>query len=367
MQNLFTTMKLLTALFCLCTVVYAKAQQPGVAENIFIITTDGFRWQEVFNGADSVLISNTKYTADTVLTKLQYWDSALAERRKKLMPFFWNVIAKQGQLLGNRNYDNNVNVANLYKFSYPGYNEILTGYTDPLIYSNKAAVNPNTNILEYLNENENYKGKVVAFSSWSLFPYILGKQRNDLPVYSGYETLPDTADNETLKVINQVQEKIITEKKATRYDAVTFLCAKEYIKTHQPKVVLIALGETDEWAHSSRYDNYLQHATEVDKMIADVWYMIQTSAVYKNKTTMIVTTDHGRGGKSNNWNKHGFLNGSSGQTWLAAIGAGVSARGEVKEKQQLYQKQISATIAALLGMEFKTKHEVAATINFNNY
>ncbi len=356
-------MKLLTVLFCLFTTHAVRAQQPAVAENIFIVTTDGFRWQEVFNGADSVFISDTKYTADTLLTKLQYWDNDCAGRRKKLMPFFWNVIAKQGQLLGNRNFNNKVNTANLYKFSYPGYNEMLTGYADPMIYSNKAIVNPNTNILEYLDANENYKGKVVAFSSWSLFPFILGKERNDLPVYSGYETLPDTGSNQSMQIINELQEKVISAKKATRYDAVTFLAAKEYIKTHQPKVVLIALGETDEWAHSSRYDNYLQHAAEVDKMIGELWYFIQTSPAYKNKTTLLVTTDHGRG--SSQWNKHSFLTAGSGQTWLAALGAGITPKGEVKEPQQLYQKQIAATIAALLGLDFTTTHHAVAAVNFN--
>lgn len=359
-------MKCLIILFCLFASISIKAQHSATAENIFIITTDGFRWQEVFNGADAALINDTKYTADTLLAKLQYWDDNLTERRKKLMPFFWNVIAKQGQLMGNRNYNNNVNVANPYKFSYPGYNEMLTGYTDPFIYSNKATVNPNKNILEFLNETEVYRGKVVAFSSWSLFPYILGKQRNDLPVYSGYQTLPDTATNATMNTLNEVQEKIITEKKATRYDAVTFLCAKEYIKTHQPKVVLIALGETDEWAHSSRYDNYLQHAAEADIMIADLWYYIQTSPVYKNKTALLITTDHGRGSKKNTWNKHSFFTAGSGQTWLAAIGAGVAPKGEVKEPQQWYQKQLASGIAALLGIDFAGSGEVAAKINFTN-
>lgn len=366
MQNLFTTMKVLTALFLLFAALCTNAQQHKTAENIFIITTDGFRWQEVFNGADSVLINNTKYTYDTLLTKLQYWDSNSTERRKKLMPFFWNVIARQGQLIGNRNYDNKMNAANLYKFSYPGYNEILTGYTDPLIFSNKAAVNPNKNILEHLNENEIYKGKVVAFSSWSLFPFILGKERNDLPVFSGYETLPDTGTNPALNMLNELQDKIIVEKKSTRYDAVTFLSAQEYIKTHEPKVVLIALGETDEWAHSSRYDHYLQHAAAVDKMIADLWYFIQTSPSYKNKTAMLITTDHGRGSKAGQWKAHGFLTAGSGQTWLAGIGAGISAKGEDKQPQQLYQKQIAATIAALLGIDFTADHAVAAKMNFNN-
>lgn len=357
-------MKLLTALFCLFTACAIKAQQHAVAENIFIITTDGFRWQEVFNGADALFISDTKYTADTLLTKLQYWDDDYAERRKKLMPFFWNVIAKQGQLLGNRNYGNNVNTANLYRFSYPGYSEMLTGYADPLIYSNKDIVNPNTNILEYLDAKETYKGKVVAFSSWSLFPFILGKERNDLPVYSGYETLPDTGSNKTMQMLNELQDKVIATKRFTRYDAVTFLAAKEYIKTHQPKIVLISLGETDEWAHSSRYDNYLQHAAEVDKMVGDLWYFIQTSPAYKNKTAMLVTTDHGRG--SRQWSKHSFLTAGSGQTWLAALGTGITPKGEIKEPQQLYQKQIAATIATLLGLDFTSARNAVAAVNFNS-
>ncbi len=342
------------------------AQQKHQPENIFVITTDGFRWQEIFEGADSALINNPKYTSDSLLTKLQYWDSDINERRKKLMPFFWNVLAKQGQLMGNRIYGNNVDVSNLYKFSYPGYNEILTGYSDPLIYSNKELVNKNTNILEYLNEYENYKGQVVAFSSWSVFPFILGQQRNDLPVFSGYETLPDTATNSTMKMLNSVQDKVVIEKKATRYDILTFLSAKEYIKQHQPKVVFMSLGETDESAHGSHYDSYLQEAAQVDKMIADLWYFIQTNQTYKNNTTLLITTDHGRGYKNNQWNKHSFLVKGSGEAWLAVIGPGIEPMGEIKVPQQLYQKQIANSIAALLGISFKTEHPVAQGIKFNH-
>jgi hypothetical protein len=67
-------------------------------ENIFIISTDGMRWQEIFNGADSALLFNTKYVKDTATLPYLYWDASLEERRKKLMPFTWNYIAKKGQL-----------------------------------------------------------------------------------------------------------------------------------------------------------------------------------------------------------------------------------------------------------------------------
>ena len=358
-------MKFLMSIFLVLLVVTAIAQQKRQAENIFIITTDGFRWQEVFNGADSILINNIKCTQDTMLTKLLYWDSDINERRKRLMPFMWNVLAKQGQIMGNRNFKNKVDVSNLYKFSYPGYNEILTGYSDPFIFSNKALVNANTNVLEYLNENENYKGKVVAFSSWSLFPYILGQQRNDLPIYSGYQLVPDTAVNITQQIINQLQDKIIVEKQSTRYDAITILSAKEYIKQHEPKVVFISLGETDEYAHGNHYDNYLQQATQVDKIIADLWYYIQTNTTYKNKTTLLITTDHGRGSKTNQWKTHSFLTKGAAEAWLAIIGPGIKALGEIKEPQQLFQKQIANSIATMLGVPFITEHPVASAINFN--
>ena len=285
-------MKLLISSLFVLLALTAFTQQKDQTENIFIITTDGLRWQEIFTGADSLLINNTSYNRDTVLTKLQYWDTDVNERRKKLMPFFWNVLTKKGQIMGNRMYDNKVDVSNLYKFSYPGYNEILTGYSDPLIFSNKEITNDNTNILEYLNENETYKGKVVAFSSWRLFPFILGQQRNNLPVNSGYKTVADTANSETLNMIQEVQDKIVVEKNSTRYDALTFLSAKEYIKQHQPKVVFISLGETDESAHGRHYDNYLQQAAQVDKMIADMWYYIQTNPFYKNKTTLHIRYCH---------------------------------------------------------------------------
>lgn len=72
------------------------AQSIAQTKNIIIITTDGFRWQEVFRGADSTILHNTHQVKDTALMCAQYWDDNVIERRKKLMPFFWNVIAKQG-------------------------------------------------------------------------------------------------------------------------------------------------------------------------------------------------------------------------------------------------------------------------------
>lgn len=362
---------LLVSVFLLTTVGNTALQEKATttkdnriqtAGNVFIITTDGFRWQEIFNGADSSLISNEFFTPDTATLKMMYWDNSNAERRKKLMPFFWNVLSKKGQLFGNRIYENKVNVSNAWSISYPGYNEIFTGNDDIAISSNRKISNANINVLEYLNDKEAYKGKIVAFTSWDVFPYIFNEKRNGLLINAGYENIDNDNISSSQQLINKVQNEAITEKESIRHDALTFETAKEYLKKNRPKVLYLGLGETDEFAHKERYDLYLQQANNFDKMVAELWHWVQTTPGYKDNTTFIITTDHGRGKKSANWGKHGYFTNGSSQTWLAVIGPDIQPLGEMKADQQIFQKQLAQTIAALLGEKFAANHTIASPL-----
>lgn len=335
--------------------VGAQAQS---AENIFVITTDGTRWQEVFNGADSALLHNTSFVTDTALSCQLYWDESITERRKKLMPFFWNVIAKQGQLYGNREKRSKVNVKNFYKISYPGYNELLTGYPDPLPILNAPQYNRNTSVLEYLNGLPQYNGSVAAFTSWNVFPFILNNKRNGMVQNSGYDPMADTT--ETVRVTNEVQRNV-EQKCKTRYDLLTFFTAKEYVKQHHPRVVFLGLGETDEFAHKGQYDLYLQQLSAVDKMIAELWYCVQTDPFYKNKTTFVISTDHGRG-RADKWTTHHAFIRGSGEIWLALLGNGISPAGEMQDVKGLYQAQVAATVAFLLGEDFQSNRSIGEPI-----
>jgi hypothetical protein len=357
--------RLILYLVLLPAIVFS--QTPGKIKNIFIITTDGYRWQEVFTGADSVLINNPVAVKDTGIIKEQFWDENPLVRRKKLMPFFWSVIAKKGQLYGNRNYGNLVNTKNWYKFSYPGYNEIFTGYADPIPILNRPVNNKNKNVLEFLNNSLEFKGKVVAFTSWNLFPYILNKQRNGLPINSGYENMNENILDETFDMINRMQDNVAAKGK-TRFDELTFLNAMEYVKMNKPRIVFIGLGETDEFAHSSRYDLYLEQASKVDRMISELWYYIQTDPDYRNNTNIIITTDHGRGAKSSNWFSHHILIPGSGQSWFAVLGPDCSPLGEITTEGQLYQNQLAATIAWLVDKQFESRHRIGKPVltNSNN-
>src|SRR5262245_7018433 len=80
----------------------ALAQPKRATRNILFVMTDGLRRQEVFTGADPALLNkeNGGVTNEAAL-KQHFWRDTASARREALLPFFWNVIGKQGQIYGN--------------------------------------------------------------------------------------------------------------------------------------------------------------------------------------------------------------------------------------------------------------------------
>ena len=70
---------------------------------LVIVTLDGFRWQEVFGGADSLLLHDPLYTPDTATYRQRYWAATATQRRQQLLPFIWGALAAEGQLPGDGN------------------------------------------------------------------------------------------------------------------------------------------------------------------------------------------------------------------------------------------------------------------------
>ena len=228
------------------------------AENLIIITTDGLRWQEVFSGMDSAIANNSQFNqGDSAAIYKQYWANDANERRKKLMPFLWSIIEKNGQIYGNRNSGNKIDNANPYWFSYPGYSEIFTGYADTLINSNSYPPNPNITLLEFLNRQPKYKNKVAAFGAWDAFDRILNEERGKFPVYSAFDKTGGANPSITEQTINKLmQDSYRPFGNEEVLDVFTHYGAMNYLQTKKPKVLYISYGETDEWAHHGYYRDY---------------------------------------------------------------------------------------------------------------
>ncbi|HLU93432.1 MAG TPA: alkaline phosphatase family protein [Membranihabitans sp.] len=320
---------------------------------VVLITLDGLRWQELFSGADRSLIVHPDYVSDTAALWDKFWREDANKRRDVLLPFFWNVIAKQGQIYGNREEENMVNLTNQMWFSYPGYNEILTGKADDdRIDSNDKSNNPNVTVLEFIHQKPAFRGKVAAFASWDVFPYIINEERSGIPVNSGYEQIPNP-DTEVEKLINRLQNETPKLWSSVRLDAFTHHLALTHLKTQKPRLLYISYGETDDFAHRGDYDEYLISAQRTDGFIREIWETVQEDPYYRDQTTIIITTDHGRGIEGDGWRHHGKSGTPhSDEVWMAFLGSGVSPKGEIKEMGQRYSNQVAATVSELLGFEY---------------
>lgn len=333
-------------------------------ENIVLVTIDGLRWQEVFGGIDEEIRIDKNFTKDSVVLQANYSATSREEARAKLMPWLWSTVADQGQIYGNRWVGNKMDCTNIFRFSYPGYNEILTGFSDPYVDSNAKEYNQNQTVLEWLHHQPAYFGKVAAFASWDVFPFIINDKRSGIPVSIKGAITNGKPLSQKEKILNKLISEMPPPFGGIRWDAFTYELAMEYVKKNQPKILYIAFDETDDNAHASAYDKYLNSAHATDQWLSQLWAYIQSDPFYKNKTAMIITTDHGRGDEvKSEWTSHGKTIKGASEIWLAAIGPDIASRGMVMDKKQRTQSQIAATLAALLGHNYtNSKSEVGKPI-----
>jgi arylsulfatase A-like enzyme len=119
------------------------------------------------------------------------------------------------------------------------------------------------------------------------------------------------------------------------------------------------LGAGDEWAHAGRYDLYLDATARADRFIQRFWDTLQSLPEYKDRTTLLVTTDHGRGATTADWNDHGRKVPAAETTWMAALGPLVAPLG-LRDSLTVTTSQLAATIAAVVGEDFRAASPPAA-------
>ena len=307
-------------------------------ENVILITIDGLRWQEVFGGADQRLMNRENggvRQPDTL--RERFWSDDDIVRRERLLPFLWNTVAIQGQVFGDPNHESHVLVTNGHFFSYPGYNEILCGFGDPSITSNDKVPNKNITVLEWLHREPAFMGRVSAFASWDVFPFIINVKRSGIPVNAGWQPLTEFREQAVQDATNFSANEVPHYWHNVRFDVFTFRGAIECLETKQPRLLYVALGETDDWAHDGRYDLYLDAAQRNDRYIKQLWETAQALPSYAGKTSLVITTDHGRGDTRDGWKSHGVNYPGSDRIWIAIIGPDTPAKGIGRLFQLLLQ------------------------------
>lgn len=333
----------------------ARAQTPP-PHNVILITLDGARTEEIFGGLDAEVyqstLRDTQRLEDQAAYK-RYWADTPEARREKLLPFFWGTLMRShGSIAGNQRLGSTVTLTNTHRFSYPGYSEILLGEAhDDTIKSNDPVRNPYRTVLEELKARLSLStAQVAAFTSWNVFDAIVEHEEGALTVNAGFE--PFASNDPAVQALNALQAQTPTPWNSVRHDVYTFRFAMSHLARARPRVLYLALGETDDWSHDGRYDRVLEAYERSDAYIAELWKWLQSDPGYRDRTHIIITTDHGRGRTIKEWRNHGAKVEGAQDVWIAVISPAATQRGEWRSHPPLRTNQIAATLAAWMGVDW---------------
>jgi hypothetical protein len=330
------------------------APAPHRTTNLVLVTLDGVRVQEVFGGMDPTVAGSRESRSgiyDPERARRLFWRDSADARRRALWPFFWTTLAPQGIVLGDASRNSRVTLRNPHAFSAPGYMEILTGRFQPEITTNDARRYAHPTVLEAIRDGLRLRPEEVAvFSTWDAIGMFASSRPDAVFTNAGYARVPAALSNPVMDALGDYQEHVMALWEGYRTDMPTFHLALEYLKARRPRVLWLALGETDDWAHARRYDRLLDCLRLDDDYLRILWDTLQSLPDYRDRTTLVVTTDHGRGRTARDWVDHGEGIRGSDEIWIAVIGPDTPDIGLAADPAEAHQADVAATLLDLLGL-----------------
>ncbi|MGH8222454.1 MAG: hypothetical protein ACREQZ_05725, partial [Woeseiaceae bacterium] len=342
-------------LVCAFTLTGAAADTP--ARNVILLTLDGVRIQELFSGMDAVIANAPEadsgiYESD--VTRGRYWRDTAEQRREALMPFFWKTLAPAGMVLGNQALGSKMTVRNDQWFSYPGYSEILTGEAQADVKSNDFVRYPHETVLDYTHRTLALQPTEVAqIGSWDGFKFAASQKDGTFFMNGAYDLVPAAQSTPEIDLLGGLRRQVMELWEESSNDVLTFRIALAYLKKNQPRVLWIGLGQSDDWGHARRYDRLLDYLHLADGLIAELWQTLQSLDHYRGHTTLVITTDHGRGRTPADWTEHDAGIQGSQDIWLAIIGPDTPALGEARDFPDVTQSDIAATMLQYLELDYR--------------
>jgi hypothetical protein len=278
---------------------FATAQQP---ENAFIVIIDGLRDDEGF-GAESLYLKHIWNDLRPLGTQeTRFWDCGWTATTGG----HTTILSGVRQVIRN----NGGNTQDIRSF-------------DPLMF-------------EYYREHFNAPesacgvvfgkwGNVGAISDFGLEP-AFGAQ------WQGFRLgdASNSADSTSSRFVHQAMDSL------------------------HPRLVLANLGDVDHYGHQDTFANYVSAIRVADSMVYEFYKHIQaippyTDTFYRDKTVLIITSDHGRHDDAHgSFKGHGNWDHGSRQVGFLALGPGI-AEGRVVTDKARDQIDIVPTVAAMLG------------------
>lgn len=141
-----------------------------------------------------------------------------------------------------------------------------------------------------------------------------------------------------------------------REDITTFISATTKLTSNHVRLALINFKQPDAAGHANDSSAYLQGILDTDNYIYQLWQQLQNDDFYKDRTTLIVTNDHGRhtAGYLDGFISHG--DGCDGCRHIEFFAIGPDFKKGYISTTSYEQTDISLTIGELMGFSIPTSN-----------
>ena len=324
--------------------VYAESNPT----NVILLMVDGVRWQEVFHGPDPLLAPIINPLIDPLN------DSQMGEFNIFKNIIFKNIFSSLGKtafISGDRKKGSENTISNPVMVSLPAYQSIMAGKTTDCRNNSCGRIEIETLQERIQRELKLKKTEVATIASWSKISISVEHLKGKTLVNAGLQPLLEGEMNATTLELNKKQNED-RPPWSERKDEYTFSHALNYLKNNKPRFLFISLNDSDEFAHQGEYSKYISTLKGYDDKIKTLLNTLDGMGAYGQATSVIVTTDHGRG-DAGNWKNHGSGNPESKYIWIYGRNPALAKSQQRAESTSLgyTHLDIRPTIETLMGLK----------------
>jgi hypothetical protein len=294
----------------------ASASEPE--PRVILITFDGVRWNEIFEGPDPELIGDPpppEYAGGDAGT---------------ILPYFWSEMAGVGTLLGDRRLGSEMTISNPVGISIPGYQVLFSGRVTFCLRNECGQVGRETFPERLRRELSLERDQVAAFVT-------------DPKLCSALEQTEGSIDT-------RCGGRGGTLERGKKGDAATFEAALAHLREYRPRFLYIGLDRSDGTGHRGDYAEHLRTLRRYDGWLERIDRVLEELGEAGAQTRVIITTDHGRG-SGDEWPDHQMTVSGTADVWLYARGPGIAQQGAIRGHRAYSHRDLRPTIERIFGLE----------------
>ena len=259
---------------------------------------------------------------------------------KRLFPWFWKHASRGGAF-------GDIRVSNRFRVSLPGYQSILAGKVQPCRGNRCGRIRTETMLERVSRELNGRREDVAIVASW--LPLALAAEHRPGAVYvaAGLRA-PEGERDPLLRRIARAGKRRRPPWRRARWDKFTFEYGKRFLKRYRPRLLMMSFLDSDKWAHRRDGRRHKKTLRRYDRWLRELFALLKKLGRYGEETTVVLTTDHGRGG-GRHWPRHGLRFPNSRFVWLYGRGPCTEAGTRLLSDQHSHI-DIRPTIERLLGL-----------------